>query len=1460
MRKRILTLLPAALVLLAATIVRADVGPPVKVTLLGDPRPAVRGEVFEGVLALDFDGDVEVRDFACAGKSWTTVSLDAPAIERGAKGDRIEVRFAALAGDPDEPLVISFDASGFHYRKTLDLSQRNYQRTQRPEPTATATAPRAPVVTGQRRPGVLGPATDGPATAPSGDRALIRIHGRFGYPREDAVWVGAHSMRVRVYDADTSGGDDLLGSGWTDTYGWYDFYVEGDNAGAGDTPDIYVLYDTYNLKIEVVDPTYSNLYAWVSGTTNNYTGSDLDLGWLQPGSEASHPGVHLHTTTTRVFEFCYYDAGYNPDSIDVIWPDGTDGAWYNSAGIHMSSGLEWEEQVPAHEYGHYWDDVFSGTEPFNYCNGWCDNPSCGHCIWCEESATISWMEGWANFFSDVSTHTFLAEYGLEPMYQMEFEDILSCGAWGVHDPEITEGHCAALLHDLFDDNTENDPQYPTWSDMTTLWIEEIFATADYDNPDGPMNFLDSFNARYPALKEWVWQSAANNGYDPDYVTPNNVTGLTSTSHSTSGDSPDPTIDYVWTRATDDVSGVNGYGLFISSGAPGMPSEVMDIGNVTSYTTPSLTPGTYYFNIRAVDRSGKWSTGYASYGPITIRAAEPADLTYYQHPGWDHVIVPRNTTGATTGDAHLTTWLNGTYNNTYWNIYGQNAGDEATSSGFHGDLLTDGEYHAGVSWGSISGGGLFVGLNMGPLTYRGGRHIMSFHYDDNEQISESDETNNLWGHQFVWTPFTLTAGNNYTINAHPPAEGGWDHVVDGSIYWYNCDGSRFSSSGWWNGVIVWADDDTDNYDVRIHDPSTGPENGFGANLGSSYRSAGLLDGCLVNRNTQGINDYDVGMLNRYGGDSVYHLEHVTSGTLSFGDSLTVPLASNKMLHLWEFYVGIADTGYVSITVDVDPADGPLTAFWLPETFGTGALTSYSAADVTDGTSGRARLDLHIAETGFNCVGVFRDPVNGRGLMDYTIEIQTTPPDFICYEAPGWHSPLVPRPADDGTPASVALPDTLHGNIASTYMNLATRNESPTGSSSLFAQFFIDDVFAASLSWGSFPGYANSLFNWSYALTVRGGRHTFSAHHDPLFEYEEIHEDNNNYGEQYVWSPLLMGTDTQVLRSAPPEPLAGWDDIPVGPYWYNCDGLRLARDSWWMGVAVMPYNAGDDHDVRVHDAEPGVKAGFTNNHAVSAWGSGQSDFVLVNYNNLAFDPKDYGVLRYGGAGNYVAHAQQSAYMGTPPTGANYGPYAMGAMEIVDLYEFSLTAGFHVIRLENVSGAVDWGLSLYSGVGTDYLAKSGSVSGASAWFNGEGLDESISFEIVDSGYYCLAVWKAVSGDLYETGSYRLRLWDGMTPVEDGPPAIDRTRLTSVQPNPFNPRTTIAFELARESAVELGIYDVQGALVRRLVQATLPSGPHEAVWDGNDGRGQRMASDVYLVRLRADGADQMRKLVLLK
>jgi flagellar hook assembly protein FlgD len=56
----------------------------------------------------------------------------------------------------------------------------------------------------------------------------------------------------------------------------------------------------------------------------------------------------------------------------------------------------------------------------------------------------------------------------------------------------------------------------------------------------------------------------------------------------------------------------------------------------------------------------------------------------------------------------------------------------------------------------------------------------------------------------------------------------------------------------------------------------------------------------------------------------------------------------------------------------------------------------------------------------------------------------------------------------------------------------------------------------------------------------------------------------------------------------------------------------------------------------------------------------------------------------------------------------------------------------------------------------------------------------------------------------------------------------------------------------VRLDIFDVAGRLVRQLVGGELPPGDHEAAWDGRDGRGARLASGIYLVRLEA--LDQIR------
>jgi hypothetical protein len=90
--------------------------------------------------------------------------------------------------------------------------------------------------------------------------------------------------------------------------------------------------------------------------------------------------------------------------------------------------------------------------------------------------------------------------------------------------------------------------------------------------------------------------------------------------------------------------------------------------------------------------------------------------------------------------------------------------------------------------------------------------------------------------------------------------------------------------------------------------------------------------------------------------------------------------------------------------------------------------------------------------------------------------------------------------------------------------------------------------------------------------------------------------------------------------------------------------------------------------------------------------------------------------------------------------------------------------------------------------------------------------------------------------------------------------TRLHPSSPNPFNPATTIGFDLARASAVELRVYNVSGRLVRTLVDEKLDRKRHAVVWNGLDDRERRVASGIYFVRLVAGDARQVRKVVVLR
>jgi hypothetical protein len=101
------------------------------------------------------------------------------------------------------------------------------------------------------------------------------------------------------------------------------------------------------------------------------------------------------------------------------------------------------------------------------------------------------------------------------------------------------------------------------------------------------------------------------------------------------------------------------------------------------------------------------------------------------------------------------------------------------------------------------------------------------------------------------------------------------------------------------------------------------------------------------------------------------------------------------------------------------------------------------------------------------------------------------------------------------------------------------------------------------------------------------------------------------------------------------------------------------------------------------------------------------------------------------------------------------------------------------------------------------------------------------------------------------------GTTAAGDAPAAL---ALGQNHPNPFNPQTTISFDLPRESRVRLEVYDLRGRLRRTLADGHRTAGTHRVVWDGRDDRGAPAASGAYFYRLQTGDRTLSRKMLLVR
>ena len=93
-----------------------------------------------------------------------------------------------------------------------------------------------------------------------------------------------------------------------------------------------------------------------------------------------------------------------------------------------------------------------------------------------------------------------------------------------------------------------------------------------------------------------------------------------------------------------------------------------------------------------------------------------------------------------------------------------------------------------------------------------------------------------------------------------------------------------------------------------------------------------------------------------------------------------------------------------------------------------------------------------------------------------------------------------------------------------------------------------------------------------------------------------------------------------------------------------------------------------------------------------------------------------------------------------------------------------------------------------------------------------------------------------------------------------INKFLLYANYPNPFNPLTTISFEIKIASDVVIDIYNVRGQLVKTLLNDRFPIGKHSVEWNGTDDNGKSVSSGVYFYQMRVGDFVQSRRMVMLK
>lgn len=412
----------------------------------------------------------------------------------------------------------------------------------------------------------------------------------------------------------------------------------------------------------------------------------------------------------------------------------------------------------------------------------------------------------------------------------------------------------------------------------------------------------------------------------------------------------------------------------------------DPTNLMSYSTKTCRD---FFSAGQVNRMLATLTG-PRWGEIGFNAP---DFDGPTPAGWSNALVPRNTTGATSGSTPVTATLPGnTTSGTYLNVATHQSNANTYYPGVYSRIYLDNVY---AWWYSYGGPSTFTGYryynNFGPITVRGGRHSTHVVFDQNDANCETNENDNTDYSQWVWSPYALSASEVITRTTPP-------EKMTSNYTYPNCDGFEFTGSSWWSAVAIQPVSTTADFDVRLHQDPTSSTNGYDEYLSWSVYGSGSPDWVVVNHNQASFGGtYQVGLMNYDGESASVVLNKVESNTVASPfDGVRYPgtLANNVILGLKEMYLTAGQEWTASL---VSEATQDLDLYLYGPDLDYFDRNDYMAIGAAANTPNES-FTFTVATSGWHCFAIGRDSSDDlAGEAIYELRLNRAEDKLDLYQA-------------------------------------------------------------------------------------------------------------------------------------------------------------------------------------------------------------------------------------------------------------------------------------------------------------------------------------------------------------------------------------------------------------------------------------------------------------------------------